>query len=222
MQPRFLSRILLAVLPVMLFVAACRPEMISPSTNPTAQWKTAVALVQAATESARSTNTPPLDLTVPTGSTRTPIPTATPWPSPWGPLAEVVASLPKSFPCEQWAGDGCMWNYSVIFQEKKGVGATIERIRRAYVDRNGGVWTTFGGTGWSDETVEIPPLGENTFRSWVRWGKDNMLMGGQVEVSYEGHDANGNPFSGKVTATLAWSEWPTYTPEPVGTPTSRQ
>lgn len=140
--------------------------------------------------------------------------TASPTSTPGGPAARVVASMSNSMPCERYEGDGCQWSFTVTFTEEKGIATTIESLCRRYIDRDGGVWTSWGGSGWFSETIKIPAYGSNLYNSWVRTKARTSgdLMGGTVEVCYSGHDANGNPFSGIITSTLAWPVWPTFTP----------
>jgi hypothetical protein len=148
-------------------------------------------------------------------STATQIPTGTATFTPAASTAKVVASIQDVIPCERWDEDGCIWHYTVIFKEMNGVNATIEEMGRRYIDRRGVAWISSSGEFWSTD-MEILGYGQDSYSSWVRTtaGGTTDLMGGVVKVSYSGKDENGNPFSGSVTAELAWPAWPTYTPTP--------
>jgi len=168
----------------------------TPTFTPTITWTP--------TRTPRSTSTPRPTSTRMPSATRTNTSTRAPIPS--GP-AKIVASLPEIIPCTPWGSDGCIWNYKVAFTEANGVPATIERIGRRFNDTKGKIWTV-GSSEWSDTTIVIPGRGSNTYSSWVRTrsGSDPDLRNGAVKVSFSGHDANGHPFSGSVSAHLASSE----------------
>ncbi|MBN1202863.1 MAG: hypothetical protein JXJ20_13525 [Anaerolineae bacterium] len=134
-----------------------------------------------------------------------PSPTPTLTFTPSADQAEVVASLPESIPCTK-DGDECRYDIVVTFTEQAGLGAQVEDLRLRYIDRDGGVWV--GGAGISaryDDPLEIPVLGRAVYDTWVR--TEDKLMGGSIRVLYEGHDANGTPFSGELTAALEWPDW---------------
>ena len=153
------------------------------------------------TQTPKPTSTPTLTSTRRPSPTRTFTSTRTPIPS--GP-AQVAASLPDTIPCTPWENDGCIWNYKVTFTETNGVPATVERIGRRYIDTHGKIWAAESGE-WFDKTIVIPGHGSNTYSSWVRtrFEDEGDLRGGIVKVSFTGRDANGNPFSGNVSAHLA-------------------
>ena len=151
------------------------------------------------TPTATNTRTPSRTPT----ETSTPTRTATPTVIPSGP-ARVIASMPDTISCTAWGTDGCRWDFTATFREVNGVPATVERIGRRFVHRNGGVWTV-GSSEWSNTTIVIPGRGRNSYASWVRTTFDSIdLRGGTVTVGYSGHDANGYAFSGSVSAKLAW------------------
>ena len=135
--------------------------------------------------------------------TRTPLATKTPWPKPWGLPAQVVASMPESIPCSTWSKTGCRWDFKVTFSVKGEISATVERIRRVFVDRQGRRWTSLGGIGWGDVNIKISPGQTGKYTSWVRTTTNPDLKGGRVDITYEGHDANGNPFTGQVSTKLS-------------------
>jgi hypothetical protein len=141
-------------------------------------------------------------------NTRIPTRTATPTPIPSGP-ARVIGSMPDTIPCTPWGSDGCRWDFRVTFTEVNGVPATIERIGQRYADTRGGIWVV-GSAEWFDRTIKIPGRGSNTYSSWVRtlFNSDADLRGGTVTIGFSGYDANGNSFSGSVSAKLAWSTAP--------------
>jgi hypothetical protein len=57
------------------------------------------------------------------------------------------------------------------------------------------------------DKTKVPEKGSNTYSSWVRTtaGSSPDLRGATVKISYSGVDANGNRFSGSVSAKLASS-----------------
>ena len=187
-----------------------------------------LVLVLANTPTSAPTATPTLTPTPtntrtaspPPTNTATPTRTATSTPIRSGP-AKVVASMPDTIPCTPWGSDGCRWNFTVTFTEGNGVPATIERIGRRYIERDGDVWISQYGE-WHDTTIQIPGRGTNTYSSWVRtrFDSDKDLRGATVKVGFSGRDANGYTFSGSVSAKLAWPTSPpaeTRTPTPTST-----
>lgn len=139
-------------------------------------------------------------------STPGPRPTSTNYPTPWGPTAIIKASMPAIVPClinEQ--NTGCKWSYSVSFESKNGIGGVVERIRRVYKNKNGVRYTLLGGSGWKNTHIIIHSTGITNFdASWSqRFDEKPDLRNGQVEITYEGHDDNGNFFNGTLSVILA-------------------
>ncbi len=127
--------------------------------------------------------------------------TKTPWPEPWGPPANVSASLPVSLPCVNWNMGGCRWDYRVTFSVNGAVGATVERLHCYYFDKIGSIWSS--GDGWMDVNIIISPGQTNMYAGFVRATVDPNLKNGRMFIAYQGHDANGNPFSGQLNTLLA-------------------
>jgi len=167
------------------------------------------------TPTATHTPTPTLTFTPTPTATDTPLPTATPTssptatdtplptPTPSGP-AVIVATIPEAIPCTPWGEDGCKWSFAVTFTETNGISATVERIGQLYTDVRGVGWVV-GASEWFDRSIQIRAKGTGQYTSWVRTkhGTDPDLRGATARISYSGHDAKGNPFSGSVTAILA-------------------
>lgn len=240
MHRQILLRTMIGMALSVSFLVDC--SVPAPTLTPSSkdQLATAVAVIQTATAqalpaaipAATVTRTPsPTQSTTPTlnqtppkipTTTHTPSQTRTASPTPGGPAAELVASIPSSIFCDRYEDDGCQWNHAVTFTETKGISATIESIGRRYIDRDGGVWTLYGGSGWYSTTITITAYGSYKYVNWVRTrARGNPdLMGGTAKIGYSGHDANGNPFSGEVTSALAWPLWPTFTPSPTAKPTA--
>jgi hypothetical protein len=111
--------------------------------------------------------------------------------------------MPDVISCKPWE-NGCQWIYTVTFVEENGVSATITELCRKYTDTKGGVWTSSGGSGCFDKTIEISPGGSEKYTSWVRTqpGGSPSLSGGTVTIKYRGKDARDNAFSGSVSAKL--------------------
>ncbi len=130
------------------------------------------------------------------------MPTSTPWPTPWGPPAKVIASMPASIPCVIWKEIGCTWVITVTFRTENDIGITIERIRSIYVSSKGFHYTWGGGSGWSTVNIKISPHSGEEYSDKLSLVTPD-LKDGRVELIYEGHDDNGNPFSGILNATLA-------------------
>ncbi len=121
-----------------------------------------------------------------------------------GPAKVVGSIVPRSIAPTAWGENGCRWDYTVTFTETNGVEATIERLGRIYLDIQGVQWTV-GAAEWFDKIIIIPPGGSSKYSSWVRTTNDSTpdLRSATVTVSFTGHDANGNAFSGRVQARLA-------------------
>ena len=80
-----------------------------------------------------------------------------------------------------------------------GVPATVERIGERCNDRDlRRYWISLSGE-WHDEVISIQPFGSNTYVSSVRGSQARFRT---VVLSYSGHDSNGYPFSGFVSAEL--------------------
>ncbi len=198
---------------LIILFTACSQTTALPTpiaTFSVAQINTAAAIIKQATAQAK------LNLTATAAAwtnisktpikTRTPLPTKTPWPDPWGPPAKIVVSMAESIPCVTWETTGCRWDFKMIFRIKNNIGAKVERIRKCFFNSaGGGPYTTLGGTGWGDILRNIPPYGYYEYSGWVRTKPNSYpdLNGGRVELTYEGHDDNGNPFSGILNAILA-------------------
>lgn len=139
--------------------------------------------------------------------TPTPEATWTPWPTqpPAGP-ANIRGTLPSSIPCLSIGDGACEWSYSVEFYNEGGTNGTIGQIGRRYVDTNGDVWWSESGE-WHDEVIVVWAYGTEYYDSWVRtYGtgdpNDPDLRGATLIVSWKGEDAQGNAFSGSVSALL--------------------
>ncbi len=117
---------------------------------------------------------------------------------------KVIASTPDPIIPEAWGDDGCQWYYTITFTESNGVEATIERISLRYIDKERTIWWLKSGE-WFDKTIVIPASGTNTYSNSVKSknGGRPDFRSALLILSYKGHDANGNAFSGEVRATLA-------------------
>ena len=134
--------------------------------------------------------------------TNTPVPTRTPRATPRSSVANVVAVLPD-VPCKPWGDTGCIWEYNVELRETNGVGATVQRVGRRFIDTGGASWTV-GTEEYMDKTIAIPAYGTAEYSSWVRTkpGDAPHLANGTAILTFTGVDANGNAFTAQVSAKL--------------------
>lgn len=157
-----------------------------------------------ATPTRTLTPTHTLTPTITPTATHTPTATYTPLPThtPSGP-AVIEASITNPIPCTSWGDDGLKWDFTVTFAESNGVPATVEWLQRIYTDKDGARWSSdFEGF---KKIIAISGGGSNTYSSWVRirFGEPPDLRGANLTVSWSGHDAKGNSFSGSISTTLA-------------------
>lgn len=130
---------------------------------------------------------------------------STTYPTPWGPPAIIKATLPSIIPCVVEYNVLCNWTYSASFESQNGIGGIIERVRRVYINKNGVRYTYMGSNGWDDYHIIVNPSGISKFDAWwsQRFNEIPDIRNGKVEITYEGHDNNGNPFRGTISTKLA-------------------
>lgn len=134
-----------------------------------------------------------------------PTATFTPRPTPWGPAAKISVNLPETISCKK-SGERCAeWSFTVSFTSENGIGGKVENIRMAFVSKDNIIYAEGGYPTWKAVKVIIPANGSGMYTISVANPKDPDLMGGRMDFMYQGYDANGNKFSGKISVTLTGS-----------------
>ena len=117
--------------------------------------------------------------------------------------AVIAVELPEQLACVSWGNAGCNYNWTARFVESNWLGVTITRIGVRY--RGGGGYCTVGGSEWVDVSVNVDANGDATWPGQLsvdRDGECRPVIGGDLLFRWEGTDADGNDFSGRITADL--------------------
>lgn len=117
--------------------------------------------------------------------------------------AVIAVELPDQLACVSWGNAGCRYSWTARFVESNWLGVTIARIGVRY--RGGGGYCTVGGSEWVDVSVNIDANGDATWPGQLSVDRDaecRPVIGGDLLFRWEGTDADGNDFSGRITADL--------------------
>jgi hypothetical protein len=132
-----------------------------------------------------------------------PTPTFTPRPTPWGPAAKITVSLPTTISCKK-SGERCMeWPFLVTFTSENNIGGRVENMRLVFVTKDNVGYAEGGYPTWVSVNIPIPADGKAQYTGKAVNPKEPDLEGGRMDFYYQGTDANGNKFSGKISTILA-------------------